>query len=640
MPVADGDYRKRLGDKRRGLAKAKRERAFSSAPTGSITKGSSIKGLLSGLVVDAAEPLTKTLLNAFGGAVHGLSSAHGTSSLTDGTTDPRVGQYLGDTSTLGQRLTGTALEYAPVSEKVKADRRELWNAPATGSTVALATSDFMPDPLPPGAGVLAAGAVKRTLPKSIKLANLLDLGNLPKTPGNEANLGKLQQLVDQGIVRGLVAERFGEAGSFPVNVDAVRNLVSRAGLDEVPVIPQGAKRPKNTPSIQRVDVDEAKQVRDDGKLVFDEAGNPVMREPERRVGLFYPDGEAVSLTGAVLGASPIPGYKGGSFMGGSTLTSLLNDPKTIQAIRTNYGTAVKRTAEEFGPGGQGVLADEFYQTTAMVGEDMAKHYADRALPAGRQVTSDFVSDVGAMMSSGTKPEVQFAQQSAIIDLTTGGNSEITKRVGVATDALRALNETTFSTKAEANSALKAWKDEYLSGKGGLAVAVNDALRAQKLGTQRSKGNVTNVLSGSAHVVGDKSGGYRIAGHFGVPRAEHYGAADMSKTVMYGDAMNKPYRTSLWDVDSIVNDVWDDNIAGLLKYEPQVGFNYARKVGAAAQGFNDQALILAKRYKDMGMSDKEIARRLAGPSNQQQMLWDATRSHVAPAVISPIVQMFG
>jgi hypothetical protein len=32
MPVADGDYRKRLGDKRRGLAKAKREKAFSSAP--------------------------------------------------------------------------------------------------------------------------------------------------------------------------------------------------------------------------------------------------------------------------------------------------------------------------------------------------------------------------------------------------------------------------------------------------------------------------------------------------------------------------------------------------------------------------------------------------------------------------------
>jgi hypothetical protein len=324
-------------------------------------------------------------------------------------------------------------------------------------------------------------------------------------------------------------------------------------------------------------------------------------------------------------------------MGGQSVTQLLKDPAIREIIRQNYGAGVRNTAETFGPRGQSVLADNFYQTTQMVGDDMATFFAGKELPGGRPVTSNIVSDIGAMMSSGTKPEVQIAQQAAIIDIATGANPRIATRLTAATDALRTLNERVFATSKEANEALAQWSKQYLKGDEGLANEVNATLMAKKLGTQRSKGNVETVLSGGAHVVGSRAGGWRVAGHFGVPRAEHYGPRDMTKTVMYGDAQGNPYAQEVSGVRALVNDIWDDNVGGILKYEPQKGANYAAKTEAAAAGFADQAGVLAARYKKQGLSAAEIARRLASPHNQQQLLWDALRSHISPTVITPIVK---
>lgn len=619
MPVADGDYRKKLANSRarvaRGEVKRKRERAFGNPKT--ITQQ-----------ISEDQKDIAAQMYPLPGEERWDQSAR---QLTRG------GGMFGD-------LLGLAMQTPKLQDIVAVPSRILRSS--VGSSMPLIANERLSAAMSPEersdyvskrAEELGMGIAGSTTPKGIKLGELLDISPVTKAVSNESNLSKLQGLVDMGTIRSTVAERFGEAGSFPVNVDAVRRLVSRAGLDDVIVVPQGARRPKGVPSIQRVDVETPKQKRVDSKPVFDEAGNPVMNEPERRVGLFSPEGEVSSLAGAVLGASPIPGYRGGEFMGGQSMTKLLRDPAILDIIRQNYGAGVRNTAETFGPRGQSVLADNFYQTTQMVGDDMAAFFAGKELPGGRPVTSNIVSDIGAMMSSGTKPEIQIAQQAAIIDIATGASPRIAGKITAATDALRALNEQVFATSKEANEALAKWSSQYLKGDKGLASEVNAALMAQKLGTQRSKGNVENVLSGGAHVVGSKADGWRIAGHFGVPRAEHYGPRNMTKTVMYGDAQGNPYAQEVSGVKALVNDIWDDNVGGILKYEPQKGANYAAKTEAAAAGFADQAGVLAARYKKQGLSKAEIARRLASPHNQQQLLWDALRSHISPTVITPIVK---
>jgi len=639
MPVADGDYRKRLGDKRRGLAKAKRERAFSSAPTGPITKGSSIKGLLSGLVVDAAEPLTKTLLNAFGGAVHGLSSAQGTSSLTGGTTDPRVGQYLGDTSTLGQRLTRTALEYAPVSEKVKADRRELWNAPATGSTVALAASDFMPDPLPPGAGAAVGSLIgKRALPGLADapiLRDIFETAAQKLTPKDKpANAAKLEALGERGILSEASIKPFVDASMHTPDPNIMRNILEKVDiggrpLGDVKVLPPSSKFTKDVtysttePTIQRVDV---------GRPTKDGVRN-------MRVGLFTPDGEAISLLGATAGGRPIPGYTGNSFISGITLPKLIKNPGVLDQVTENYAAAARSVAANYPAGSMPALSDDFYQTTTRLSDEMAKAYEGAVLPGGRPVTQDLANDLGAFLSSGTDPLLQIPQTEKLIQVALSD-----KRVADGiTKAMTALNKgqgNGFATKKEAQDFLVSWRKQYFNTKTPHVQAVVDAFKEAKLGTSRSAANVSRALSGGADIAVNDEGKYIIAGGFGIPRFTWMTPDTVAKTGVYGIVESDAYtKKVVGDTAAVVNDVWDAGASGQLEYEPLTGKDYTAYVNAAAKGYLKASPEMAERWRKMGHSQKEIKRRVEGPSNFQAPIWGFGRGEVAPLVINPVVKRF-
>jgi hypothetical protein len=198
------NYRQRLAN--RQLQKKKRQQAglintrASAGPPSSNNFSTpapkaegGVRGAVKGFLLDWAEPSTKAAYNALGGTLMGLSWAQGTTSFGGSATqmnpgtDPRVARALGDTTTLGTRLTSAALEAAPVGdEAAKAKRRDLWAAEPTATTYALAASDFIPDPLPPGvwgalgsiAGSAAITALK-PVRESVKNSQRLGISGIP-----------------------------------------------------------------------------------------------------------------------------------------------------------------------------------------------------------------------------------------------------------------------------------------------------------------------------------------------------------------------------------------------------------------------------------------------------------------------------
>lgn len=159
-----------------------------------------VSGAVKGFFLDWAEPATKVALNALGSSILGLSAAQGTTSFGGNATqmnrgtDPRVASVLGDPATLGNRLTSEALELAPVDEAAKERRRELWASDPTASTYALAASDFVPDPLPPGVwgalgSVAGSAAITGLKPvrESIKNSQRFGISGIP--------IGRLEDVV-------------------------------------------------------------------------------------------------------------------------------------------------------------------------------------------------------------------------------------------------------------------------------------------------------------------------------------------------------------------------------------------------------------------------------------------------------------
>lgn len=259
-----GDYRRRLVRRKQAAKqnKAARERAFSTpAPP---RREAGVSGATKGYLLDWAEPITKSFLNTLGATVHGFSAAQGTTSFGGSATqiqpgtDPRVARVLGDTSTLGTRLTSAALEAAPVDEAAKAQRRELWASPATPSTFALAGSDFLPDPIPPGAAGLAAGMARRGLgsaaPNMVELpgvnvlADLIDRVQVPKSGVTKnptktedvvmvdtATRKRLRAQVKSGQVRPEVVEALETPLPVVANQEAYKKALTEQ-LGDVPVV--------------------------------------------------------------------------------------------------------------------------------------------------------------------------------------------------------------------------------------------------------------------------------------------------------------------------------------------------------------------------------------------------------------------
>jgi len=267
MAVEGGsDYRQRLVRRKRkrdqekmGLTNTRANAGPPSAKTFSTPapkQEGGVSGAVKGFFLDWAEPATKVGLNALGSAVLGLSGAEGTTRFGGSATqmnrgtDPRVAQFLGDPATLGNRLTSAALEMAPVDEGAKASRRDLWAASPTASTYAIAASDFLPDPTPPGAAALL-GSVVMGATKPINFGPLVDVITGPRkgvkgtkgpdAPPTDVSLvtDSTRQRLDQAVERGSLNPAVPEALSTPLPVVAnIEDYTQRLNqqLGQAPVI--------------------------------------------------------------------------------------------------------------------------------------------------------------------------------------------------------------------------------------------------------------------------------------------------------------------------------------------------------------------------------------------------------------------